>query len=147
MIKVFFCCSWDADVKHFLHEKYLPLTLNNSGKFKNIEAVVDIKNADWVVIIDDIHNKQLNDILNFDKNKIICIPREPANITPKYKRFNFKYDFTYSNFFHCWSSIMAIQKNYDELLNFKLPIKNKLCSSITSGLDNGNGLYKKRIKC
>lgn len=146
MIKVFFCCSWDPDVNHFLNEKYKPLTPNNSGKFGNIEAVVDIKNADWVVIIDDINNKQLNDILNFDKNKVICIPREPANIYPRYKRFNFKYDFTYLNFFHCWSSIMCIQKNYNELSNFKLPIKNKLCSSITSGYNGGGGgLYSKRI--
>tara|TARA_B100000035_G_C21036462_1_gene571243 strand:- start:5463 stop:6392 length:930 start_codon:yes stop_codon:yes gene_type:complete len=145
MIKVFFCCSWDSDIENFLKTKYLPLTPNESGKFKNIEAVTDIKNAEWVVIIDDIHNNYLNEILNFDKSKIICIPREPGNITPKYKKFDFKYDYTYDNFFHCWSSIMAIEKNYDELLNFKLPLKTKLCSSITSGFNGGSGLYIKRI--
>jgi len=42
---------------------------------------------------------------------------------------------------------MCIKKNYDELLAFnKIPLKNKLCSTITSRLDQGNGLYATRIE-
>ncbi len=40
MINVFFCCSWDGDTKHFLDDKYRPLTNNSLGIWKNIIAVV-----------------------------------------------------------------------------------------------------------
>lgn len=147
MIKVFLCCSWDTDPIHFLKEKYAPLTPNSKGIWKKIKAVTNIKDAEWVVIIDDIHPNQLNQIINFDNNRIICIPREPARIKPKYMNYNFKYKFTYDNFYHCWSSIMCIKKNYDELLDFnKLPIKNKLCSTVTSGLIFNTGIYKERVE-
>ena len=64
----------------------------------------------------------------------------------KHKRLQ-KYKYTYENFFHCWTSISHIKKNYDELLAFnKIPLKNKLCSTITSRLDHGIGLYGKRIE-
>ena len=56
MIKIFYCCSWDPNPKHFLEDKYVPLTPNSSGKWGDIKAVTNIKDADWVVIVDDIHN-------------------------------------------------------------------------------------------
>jgi len=147
MIKIFFCCSWDPNPLHFLEEKYKPLTPESKGIWKNIIAVTDINKADWIVIIDDIHKKQKKQILNFNKDKVICIPREPGRKNPSYLNHNFKYKYTYNNFFHCWTSIMCIKKNYDELLAFnKIPLKNKLCSTITSRLDQGNGLYATRIE-
>jgi hypothetical protein len=146
MVKVFFCCSWDSDSLHFFKEKYKPLTPNSKGIWKNIIAVTDISKADWVVIIDDIHNKQKKQILNFNKDRVICIPREPSRTKPSYLNYNFKYKYTYNNFYHCWSSIMCIKKTYDELLAYnKKPLKNKLCSTITSRLNLGNGLYAARI--
>ena len=145
MINVFFCCSWDPDPVHFLEEKYRPLTKNSSGTCGNIMAVTDIKQADWLVIIDDIHPKQINEVANFNPNKVICIPREPENRSPVYMRFNFKYNFTYPTFFHCWSSIQAIEKNYDQLSSFQFLLKTRPCSTITSGYDNGTGLYKTRV--
>ena len=147
MIKVFFCCSWDPNPEHFLKLKYSPLTPNSKGIWKNLIAVTNINDADWVIIIDDIHPKQLNEILNFDKNKVICIPREPQRKNPNYLKYSFKYSNTYKNFFHCWTSIMSIQKNYDQLLAFnKIPLKNKLCSTITSGLNQNTGIYKTRVE-
>tara|TARA_Y100000389_G_scaffold189574_1_gene213484 strand:+ start:386 stop:1345 length:960 start_codon:yes stop_codon:yes gene_type:complete len=148
LIKVFFCCSWDPNTIHFLTDKYLPLTPKSSGIWKNIIAIDNIYNADWVVIIDDIHSTQLNDILQFDKNKIICIPREPNKTNIGYLNYNFKYKFVYENFFHCWSSIMCIKKTYDDLINMKnLSEKTKLCSSITSkfGYNSNIGIYKNRV--
>ena len=65
---------------------------------------------------------------------------------PEYLNYGFKYDFTYSNFFHCWTSIMCIQKTYTDLTNMKQVNKNKLCSTITSGFSGGDGLYNKRIE-
>ena len=146
MIRVFFCCSWDNNTEHFLKHKYLPLTEHSKGIWKNIQAVTDIKKADWVVIIDDIHPSLYNDIKQFNKNKIICIPREPSKKYYNYLQLQCKYGFTYKNLFHCWSSIMCIKKTYDELkLVNHSPIKNKLCSTITSGFNPGGGLYKTRI--
>ena len=152
-IKVFFCCSWDNNTGHFLKTKYNPLTENSLGIWKNIMAVKNINEADWVVIIDDIHPSFINDLLKFDKTKVICIPREPGRNNPLYLRFNFKYPFMYSNFLHCWSSISKCNKNYNELMEFNTyPIKNKLCSTITSRLnpiDNCNSspnLYGTRIE-
>ena len=53
----------------------------------------------------------------------------------------------YNNFFHCWSSIKAIQKSYDELMAYSVyPVKNRICSSIISKNNNSSGLYKKRIQ-
>lgn len=144
MIKVFFCCSWDSDPVHFLKVKYAPLTPNSKGIWKNLIAVTDIKEADWLVIIDDIHNSQRKAISEFDKNKVICIPREPHRKNPTYLNYGFKYSLTYNNFFHCWAS-MVCKKNYDYLLNFKRPKKPKLCSTVTSSFDCGIGLYRARV--
>ena len=147
MIKIFFCCSWDPDPQHFLEDKYAPLTPNNSGKWNNIIAVTDINNAEWVIIIDDIHPSQRNNIIKFNPDKIICLPREPARSNPSYLNYNFKYRMTYDNFFHCWTSIMCIKKNYDELSIINTsPEKNKLCSTITSRFNPGGGLYGTRIE-
>ena len=145
MINIFFCCSWDPDPAHFLNDKYKPLTLLSSGKWKNLNAVTDIKKAEWVIIIDAIHPKQLKDVLNFDKNKVICIPREPHRFNPNYLNYNFKYKYTYNNFYHCWTSIMCINKTYDELIAFNKYNKSKLCSTVTSGLHRNIGLYPNRI--
>jgi len=147
MIKIFFCCSWDPNPKHFLEDKYTPLTPNNSGKWNNLIAVTNINEADWVIIIDDIHNSQRNQILKFNPEKIICLPREPGRVYPSYLNYNFKYKKTYNNFFHVWTSIMCIKKNYDELIVLNKPlIKNKLCSTITSRFNSGGGLYETRIQ-
>tara|TARA_Y100000816_G_C26103816_1_gene585829 strand:+ start:2382 stop:3314 length:933 start_codon:yes stop_codon:yes gene_type:complete len=146
MIKVFFCCSWDPDPKHFLEDKYLPLTKNSSGVWGNITAVTDMKEADWIVIADDIHGSQRQDILSFDPNKVICLPREPERTSPEYMRYPFKYKFTYQNFYHCWTSIMCVQKTYDDLANFKYRLKTKPCSTITSSYNNGTGIYGKRVE-
>ena len=70
------------------------------GIWKNIIAVEDIKQAEWVVIIDDINPNFRSNILKFNKEKVICIPREPMRRNPEYLKYGFKYDFTYSNFFH-----------------------------------------------
>ena len=146
MIKIFFCCSWDSDPIHFLEDKYGPLTPNNSAQWNNIIAVTNINDADWVVIIDDIHNSQRNEIIKFNNNKIICLPREPGRPHPSYLNYNFKYKMTYNNFFHVWTSIMAIKKNYDELNAINKPLeKTKLCSTITSKFNPGGGLYGARI--
>lgn len=147
MIKVFYTCSWDSDPVHFLNDKYKPLTPNNSGEWKNIVAVTDINDADWLIIVDDINPQQINDIMRFNSDKVICIPREPAKKNPYYSRLSFKYKYTYQNFFHCWTSIMCIQKNYDELLEYNKPIlKNKVCSTITSRFNPGGGIYGERIE-
>lgn len=147
MIKIFFCCSWDPDSKHFLEDKYAPLTPNNSGKWNNIIAVTNINQADWVVIIDDIHNSQRNDIIKFNNNKVICLPREPGRPYPSYLNYNFKYKMTYNNFYHVWTSIMCIKKNYDELNAINEPLqKTKLCSTITSKFNPSGGLYGTRIE-
>jgi len=145
MIKIFYCCSWDPNPKHFLEKKYVPLTRNSTGTWGDLIAVTNIKDADWVIIVDDIHNSQKRDILKFNPNRVICIPREPARHHPRYLNYNFKYKFTYKNFFHCWTSIMCIKKNYDDLSNFKIPQKTKLCSTITSRYNPGGGLYGTRI--
>ena len=147
MKKVFFCCSWDPNPQHFLEDKYAPLTPNSNGIWKNIIAVTNIKEADWVVIIDDIHNSQRNQIAEFNSNKVICIPREPARTNPSYLHYNFKYKMTYNNFFHVWSSIMGIKKTYDQLSIFnEIPKKNKICSTVTSRFNPGGGLYGTRIE-
>ena len=147
MIKVFFCCSWDPDPKHFLEDKYLPLTANNSGVWNNIIAVTDISDAEWLVIIDDIHNSQRNQVARFDPNKVICLPREPSRVRPSYLNYGFKYKMTYGNFFHVWTSVMCIGKSYDELCAVDSPpVKNRLCSTITSRFNPGGGLYGTRIE-
>lgn len=146
---VFYCCSWDTNIEKFLTEKYNPLTPQSNGIWKNIKSVNNIKDAEWLVIIDDIHKKQLDMILNFDKNKIICIPREPARTSPDYMKYPFKYKLTYNNFFHSWSSIMCIKKTYDDLLKFNIYpsyLKSKLCSTVTSGLIFDTGIYKERVE-
>ena len=147
MIKIFFCCSWDSDPVHFLEDKYGPLTPNNSAQWNNIIAVTNINDADWVVIIDDIHNSQRNEIIKFNNNKIICLPREPGRPHPSYLNYDFKYKMTYNNFYHVWTSIMCIKKNYDELNAINKPLeKTKLCSTITSKFNPGGGLYGERIE-
>ena len=147
MKKVFFCCSWDNNPQHFLQDKYAPLTPNNSGIWNNIIAVTNINDADWVIIIDDIHNSQRNQITQFNPNKIICLPREPARNNPSYLNYNFKYKMTYNNFYHVWTSIMCIKKNYDELNAINVPLKKtKLCSTITSKFNPGGGIYAERIE-
>ena len=144
MIKIFFTCSWDSNPEHFLKDKYLPLTKNNSGIWKNIKAVTNIKEADWLIIVDDINKKQKKEILNFNRERVICIPREPARKNPNYLNYDFKYRFTYENFFHCWTSIMCIGKNYDELSSIIIPYnKKKICSTITSKLN----LSRRRFIC
>lgn len=144
MIKVFFCCSWDTNSVHFLKEKIEPLTPDSKGEWKNLVGVTNIKEADWVIVMDDIHNNQLKDILNFDRNKVICIPRESFRTNPSYLRYPFKHKYMYENFFHCWSSIIC-KKNYNELFDFKYPIKKKLCSTVTSGYNPNRGIYQERV--
>ena len=147
MIKIFFCCSWDPNPKHFLENKYAPLTPNNSSIWNNIIAVTNINEADWVIIIDDIHDSQRNEIIKFNNNKVICLPREPGRTYPSYLNYNFKYKMIYNNFYHVWTSIMAIKKNYDELNDINEPLeKTKLCSTITSKFNPGGGLYGTRIE-
>lgn len=138
MIKIIFCCSWDTNFKKILEQKMLPLTPSNKGIWKNVEAVDNVNDAEWLVILDDLIDKRL--IKRF-KNNIIRIPREPGNN----KIYKFKHFKNYNNFYHCWTSIMCIgYKNYDFLSNFKIPEKNKLCSTITSKLIV-NSFYAKRV--
>jgi hypothetical protein len=149
-VPVFFCCSWDTDTTKFLTEKYNPLTPHSNGIWKGIKSVNNINDAEWTVIIDDIHPEQRDMILKFNKDRIICIPREPARSNPGYLQHSFKYKLTYDNFFHSWSSIMCIKKTYDELLTFnkypEITIKSKLCSTVTSGLVFNTGIYKERVE-
>ena len=91
MIKIFFCCSWDPNPKHFLEKKYKSLTPDNKCIWKNIIGITNINDADWVVIIDDIHPQQYKEIIKFNHRKVICIPREPSRVHPVYLNFNFKY--------------------------------------------------------
>jgi len=146
MIKVFFCCSWDHDSKHYIDKKILPLTDRQTGIWDNIEVTTTLEDAEWVVIMDDIPKTMLKQITHFNKNKVICFPREKANKNPLYLRCGFKYAYTYSNFYHVWSSLL-IGKNYNELLECSTyPKKNKLCSTITSAYNPQSQFYPQRVQ-
>lgn len=134
MIKIFFISYW-GDTPSQLLEQYKKLTINNSGKWNNLIGTTDITQTDYIIIMEGIPEKYINIIHNFNKNNIICFPREPniVNISKNYLNLNIPNAYTYSNMYHIISNFNFLGETYDTLYNLKYPHKNKLLSCIISG--------------
>lgn len=143
-IKIFLCASWTHNFNELL-DSYKNFTPKKNGIWNDIEGTTNINEADWVVVLDDLNQFNLNLIQKFDKNKIICLPRESARTNPYYLNTNIKYKFTYNDIIHVWSCNTEIKKNFDDLINLEYKEKKKLCSTVTSRLNLNVGIYQERI--
>jgi hypothetical protein len=125
MNKIIFFCNWGENCAE-LKKKYNNLTKFNNYKWKKLEIVDNIKNADWFIFMDIINI----DISNLDKSKIIIVQREPY-INADYK--GIKNILNYNTYIHLFTCIYHIGINYQNI--FKLNIdnqRNKLCSAVVS---------------
>ena len=159
--KIFFTCPWNDKIIN----SYKNNTPNNKGIWKNIEGVTNINEANYIIVLDDLHKFILDKgmeyfINNFYKNnKIIHFQRENTTILKsntnkswyvKYILPKIKYNITYEdNFFYTFAAASFIDKTYDELKMMKYEDlnKNKNISCIVSSkvLSHITPNYQKRV--
>ena len=162
MIKVFLTCPWNNNIFDF----YKKNTPNSKGIWNNIEGVVNIDDAEFIIVLDDLHESILNrGFESFNKkfvnaNKVIYFQRENTKIlnSDRNKSWyvnkvlpNVKYNITYEdNFFYTFAPASFIDKTYDELKKMKYEDinKNKNISCIVSSkvLSHITPNYKKRVE-
>tara|TARA_B100001175_G_C19480362_1_gene626760 strand:+ start:804 stop:1778 length:975 start_codon:yes stop_codon:yes gene_type:complete len=145
MIKIYITCPWQ-DAPSIL-DKYKKNTPGNKGVWKNIQAVTNYNEADYLIVLDNLYKDIvnlgeehfLNKFDNFDK--IIHFQRENTGIL-KYGRKNWylnnilpklKHHITYDKgFLYTFAPASFINKTYDELKSMKYPNKTKNISCVVS---------------
>lgn len=125
MIKIYFTNNWGEKDDDFL-KRMLTTTENCLGKWKNICYTKNIKEADFVLSLGGPPN------LNFDKNKIIVLQREPLAVCNF--NCNYKLAYSYEKLNHAFTHPEHMQLSYDDLknINYKPEIKTKKLSTVTS---------------
>ena len=140
MKNIIFYCNWGNNTSELLNI-YKKNTKNNLGIWNNLNGVIDINIADIVIFVEGIPN---NFDLNCLKNKkVICFPREPF-VNKNWEKYNFRYGYTYNNFFHVFTNPEFIGKTYDFLNNLKYTTHEKKLSAIISNKNCGIGYSLRR---
>jgi hypothetical protein len=142
MNKIIFLCNWGENSSD-LKKKYNKLTKYSNNKWKNLEIVDNINEAQWFVLMDNTYDHYLN----LDKKKVIGIQREP------YINFNIKnFDnyLSYNNYIHLVVRLIDSNMNYEKINNLNIDLKKKHCSAVVSKLIKKSPLeayksYKLRI--
>ena len=149
MIKIYITCAWQD--QNSLLDKYKKNTPGNKGRWKNIQAVANYDDADYLIVLDGLYKNIinlgeehfLNKFNNFDK--IIHFQRENTG-SLKYRKKNWylsnilprlKYHITYEKgFLFSFAPASFINKTYDELKSMKYPNKTKKISCVVSSRQN-----------
>tara|TARA_B100000424_G_scaffold57824_2_gene41881 strand:+ start:6525 stop:7499 length:975 start_codon:yes stop_codon:yes gene_type:complete len=159
--KIFLTCPWDDKIIN----SYKNNTPNNKGIWKNIEGINNIDEADFIIVLDDLHQSILDKGIEYftnkfyKDNKIIHFQRENTKILKSkinqswyVKNFlpKIKYNVTYEdNFFYTFAPASFIDKTYDELkmMKFEDLNKDKNISCIVSSkvLSHITPNYQKRV--
>lgn len=141
MLNVFFACNWSTNVGL----SYKLFTPKNKGIWNNIKIVDNLNDADVIVILDDVLDKD-NEI--YKNKKLIFVQREELTIrkinTKLIKRFKIKHELLHENMFQASTYSQFLNKTYDELLNLPY-IKTKKLSCIVSNKIMTQG-HKDRVK-
>jgi hypothetical protein len=126
-MKVCFLCGWGKYPTGLLSENK-KFTAGNTGKFNSIIGCDNIKEADIICLLGNVHlsDAARNEIRN---KTIIKFPREPFN--------NNEYD----KIIHVVTTPSFINKTYDELVELKYPNKTNTLSFVVS-----NKNYPFRVK-
>lgn len=161
MLKICITCPWANSYDIF--NSYKRNTPGCSGVWKNVRGVHDINDADYLVVLDNLHESLLNEgkhfiLSRFEYNRIIHFQREntaiiqkSANQTNWYANEilpNLKHNISYEKgYMYTFAPATFINKTYDELKEMKYPFKNKPLSCVVSGkkLDHITDNYRKRI--
>lgn len=127
-INISFLCNW-GESSNQLMKKYSKLKSANFNNWKNLFPIDNINNSDWVIVMDDY-----SDIDKLKNKNIIVLPREPYKKNKNISNINVTHDLNYNNFYHVWTCIAHIEKNYDELMLLNLSKKTHKCSAVVSKL-------------
>ena len=161
MINIIFTCSWMNNEQIF--NSYKQNTPDNLGIWKNIKGVIDINEAEYIIILDDLHVSFLNNgiqnfLQKFNYDKIIHFQRENTTILNKQTNKswyltnvlpNIKYHITYEKgFLYTFAPASFINKTYDELKSMTYPEKTKNISCVISSkiLNHITDNYYKRVQ-
>ena len=157
MLKIFFTCPWEDN--NLLLEKLKKNTPNNEGKWRNLVGTTNIKECDFIVVLDNLHSSLLNIGLNNfmqlvnNTNKVIYFQRENTAILNMCKENWFvkellpilKHKYSYEDdFFYTFTTAHFLNKTYDELKAMEYPKKKKNISCIVSNKNLGP-TYEDRI--
>ena len=140
VFKIFFTCPWSDIIIH----SYKNNTPNNKGIWKNIEGVNNIDEADFIIVLDDLHKSILDKGIEYftnkfyKNNKIIHFQRENTKILKKdgdtygrswyLEKFlpKIKYNISFENdLLFTFVPAHFIDKTYDELKMMKYEDLNK----------------------
>jgi hypothetical protein len=161
MIKIYITCPWQDSTS--ILNKYKKNTPGNKGIWKNIEAVTNYQDAEYLIVLDNLYKDLielgehhfLNKFNNL--NKIIHFQRENTGIL-KYGKKNWylnnilpklRNHITYEKrFLYTFAPASFINKTYDELKSMKYPNKTKNISCVVSSklFNKFTDGYKKRTK-
>jgi hypothetical protein len=160
-INVLFTCPWSDEII----ESYKNNTPNNKGIWKNIEGVTNIDDAEFIIVLDDLHKSILDKGMEYftnkfyNNNKIIHFQRENTKILESNKNKSWyiekflpqiKYNISYENdFFYTFAPASFIDKTYDELKSLKYEDLNKdkniSCIVSSKVLSHITPNYQKRV--
>jgi hypothetical protein len=162
MIKILFTCPWTNNENIF--NSYKQNTPNSNGKWKNIIGVTNIEEADYIIVLDDLHTSCLDMGIDtfkkkFDSHKVIHFQRENTQILKSnsnnswyinhilpYIKFHITYE---KDFLYTFTNALFINKTYDELklLQYSDNKKTKKISCIVSSkiLSHITPNYEKRV--
>lgn len=161
MIKIYITCPWQDSTS--ILNKYKKNTPGNKGIWKNIEAVTNYQDAEYLIVLDDLYKDLielgehhfLNKFNNL--NRVIHFQRENTGIL-KYEKKNWylnnilpklRNHITYEKkFLYTFAPASFINKTYDELKSMKYPNKTKNISCVVSSklFNKFTDGYKKRTK-
>lgn len=142
--KIMFINDWGDNTKKLL-ERFCYYTPNHDNCWGDIEAVENIDDAEYLIVMDGFPNSWFNCSNKFKKHpKKIFFQREPPEIKQKsIKLSNFCFDGRYENHYHV--STWMIKVLFKELEKLPKPTDTKLLSVVATNKAKTYG-QKKRIQ-
>jgi len=142
--KIMFINNWGDDVTKLL-ERFRYYTPNHDNCWGNIEAVENIDDAEYLIVMDGFPKTWFNFSNKFEKHpKKIFFQREPLEIKQKsVKLSNFLFDGSYKNHYHTCTWMIKIP--FKELEKLQKPTEIKPLSAIVSSKVKTYG-QKQRIQ-
>ena len=149
MYKIYFSCNWGEE-SNVLLKRMNWMTKNKSGIWNNIKGTSNLKEADYIIVLNGLNNN-LRNYLNKKpkkKDKVIFFQREPSGIGTArndYTKKEYKYGYTYNDMYHTVTQSQHMRMTYDQFVNLKYHEKPNTLSSVTSMKTHTKG-SKQRVK-
>ena len=124
MIKVVFICNWGNTSQQLLIQ-YRKTTPGETGQWGCIKGVNNINDANYIIVMEGAPASI--DLRKYERNTIICFPREPNIVKPykAYTQLNLERGYTYNNIYHVIPNFNFLGKNYDFLYNLNYQAMHK----------------------